>query len=397
MYPRPVLLWLTAGFFRFWEPQPAVPSMQVEAALSSNPVLLYSVVIPGSPPESATRAEPAPAVVDGDQIFVGSSGNNSLLVLDRRDGRLAGVLPANAAVGAGAIVTADRVWFSDSAGYTWCYQRPTTEAAFRNIQPIWSHYSGAPVASSPVLDGGVLYLTNVNELVYALDAATGELRWRHAHVLDASRGASLELFGAPSPTVSEDTVYAGFSDGFLVNLSRADGSERWRTGVGEGTYPDLIAPAAPAGDAVIVGGFTEPLLAIDPLTRAVRWRVEAGTAAPLTLDQDTIWQGGSDGVLRKIETRTGNVLWSWTAPITGTLTQPTPTPMGVLVASSAGSVYLVDATTGATNWAFDPGFLLAGVTGRPAVSGDTLYVVTNAGRLYAFRGRQPKPLLVKGS
>lgn len=393
---KPVLLLLSAGFFHFWDPPRALSPFEQGPALATNPVLLYSVVLPGAPPEGSVRAEPAAPVVDGDQIFVGVSGTSGLLVLDRRDGRLQGVLPAKAAVASAPIVTADRVWFSDGAGYTWCYPRPTGEASFRGVAAVWSHFSGAPIASTPVLVDGVLYLTNVDELAYALDAATGDLKWRHAHVLDATRGASLELFGAPAPTVTSDMVYVGFSDGFLVALARADGTERWRTSVGEGTYPDLIAPAIAQEDAVIVGGFSEPLLAVDPQNRAVRWRVDAGTAAPITVEGGTLWQGGTDGVLRKIEARTGNVEWSWTAPIVGTLTQPVSTPIGVLVGSSAGSVYLVDKTSGATSWAFDPGFLLTGVTAEPAVAGDTMYVVTNAGRLYAFRGRAPTKALQPG-
>ena len=52
----PVVLWLTTGFFHFWASPAPLSPMQTGAELASNPVLLYSVVLPGSPPEGAVRA-----------------------------------------------------------------------------------------------------------------------------------------------------------------------------------------------------------------------------------------------------------------------------------------------------------------------------------------------------
>lgn len=376
---------LAAGMFRFLTPTPGPAPVETGVELAAPPVLLWSTALEGRPPESAVESEPASPVVDGDRIYVGFSGVQGLLVLDRHDGRTLGVLPAQGSVASAPVVSAERVWFTDDAGYTWAYRRPAP-GRFRTPEPLWSHYSGAPILSSPKVVDGVVYVANVGELVYALDAGTGDLRWRHAHRLDPTRGAALELFGAPSPVVQDGFVYVGFSDGFLAALARDTGEEQWRTSVGEGTYPDLIAAPLPVGDAVIAGGFSEPLVSVDPSTRAVRWRIEAGTAAPLALGGDRVWQGGADGILRGIDPRTGEVVVSWTSPVGGTLTEPLLTPAGVLVGSAVGSIYLVDPASGATRWTFDPDFLLAGVTGRPTVDGDRVYFLSNAGRLYALRG-----------
>lgn len=378
-----------AAFFHFWSPTPEPLAVQPGATLTAEPLLSWSVQLPGPPSDSAVLSEPAAPVVDATHIYVGHAGTHALLVLDRRDGRVLTELPARGSVASAAVVTEDRVYFSDDAGYTWCYTRAEIDAPTQPHIAAWSHFSGAPIVSSPSLAEGTLYLANVDEQVYALDAGSGELRWRYAHRLDAARGASLELFGAPSPVVAGDRIFAGFSDGFLATLSRADGTLVGSAGVGEGTYPDLIAPPRPVGASVVVGGFTGPLVSLDPETRAVRWRIEAGSASPLVLDGDTVWQGGADGTLRKIDARTGEVMWSWECPVGGTLTEPVPTAMGVMVGSTQGSVYLVDSTSGVLRWSFQPGILLTGVTARPAVDGDTMYVLSNAAILYAFRGRAP--------
>jgi outer membrane protein assembly factor BamB len=131
-------------------------------------------------------------------------------------------------------------------------------------------------------------------------------------------------------------------------------------------------------------------VSLDPEARAVRWRLDVGSSSPFTVAGDALWHGGADGKLRRVDLRTGELMWLWDGGFGGTLGQPQPTPKGLLVASSEASLYLVDAETGALRWSFDPGFLLEGFTATPAVAGDTIYAVSNAGVVYAFRGRAPE-------
>jgi len=368
-------------------PAPAVPA--TGAALSSPPLLLWRRQLPGAPATTATRTETAAPVVDGAYIYVGYSGTNGLLVLDRRDGAVLFELETQAPVVSAPVLTDAFVYVTDAAGYTSAFLRDRLAQG----RPAWTHFSGAPILSSPTVQDGVLYVTNVDDLVYALDARTGALKWRHAHKLETVRVAELELFGAPRPIVADGMVLVGFSDGFLVGLGAADGSPRWSASIGEGVYPDLIAPPQRVGASVVVGGYSEPLLSLDPASRSVQWRLDVGSASPFTLDGETLWHGGTDGVLRRLDARSGNVVWSWDSGTGGSLTQPIPTAQGVLVGSSEGSLYLVSPDTGATRWTFDPGYLLTGITGTPAVVGDTVYAVSNGGVLYAMRGGEGNRLV----
>jgi outer membrane protein assembly factor BamB len=383
---------------------PVPAGMDVGAQLDGTPVLVWARRLPGAAPASAARAEPAGPVLHGERIFVGQSGESALFVLDRRDGALLHRLPTGAPVACAPVVSGDFLYVSDAAGYTAAYRLDALDLA----TPAWKHFGGAPIVSTPVVSGGRVVVTNVAEQVVSLDAATGELVWRHEHPLDASRGTALELYGAPGVAVdaARGEVLAGFSDGFLVALGAADGSPRWSASVGSGEYPDLIAPALPvpaaAGGAVIAGGYTGPLVALDPETRDVRWRIETGSAAPLTLlaadgapanggGSATIFHGSTDGKLRRIDARTGEVRWIWDSGQGSPLGAPVPTARGLLVADSGGTVHLVDPELGTVTWRLDPGVTLDGVTAPLAVEGDTVYVVSNAGVLYALRGAGPAP------
>ncbi|MDP2311512.1 MAG: PQQ-binding-like beta-propeller repeat protein [Pseudomonadota bacterium] len=361
-------------------PSPAFPTPGT--TLEAAPLLLWQRPLPGDPPNTATRTETAAPVVDAKYIYVGYSGVSGLLVLDRRDGAVVHELATQAPVVSAPVLTETMLYVTDAAGYTSAFLRDRLGQGL----PAWTHFSGAPILSSPTVVNGVVYVTNVDDLVYALDAGTGELKWRHAHKLEAVRVAELELFGAPAPVVAGDTVLVGFSDGFLVGLGAADGSPRWSASIGEGIYPDLIAPPQPVGNSVVVGGYSEPLVSLDPASRSVQWRLDLASATPFTLQGETLWHGSPDGLLHRIDARTGNIVWTWDSGTGGSITTPIPTAQGLLVASSEGSMYLVDPESGTTRWAFDPGYLLTGISGAPAVDGSMIYAVSNGGILYALRG-----------
>lgn len=369
-------------------PQP--PAVDVGPTLADEPVLIWSAQLPGTPPATATRSETAGPVAHGDYVFVGHTGANALLVLDRRDGSLKYELPARAAVAAAPVVTDEWVYFADSAGYTFAYKL----SALADETPAWSHFSGAPIVATPTLHGDRLYIANVDDLVFALDPRTGALVWRHGHKVDVGREAELELFGAPPvvPDPEHGQLLVGFSDGFLVALGLQDGAPRWQAEIGEGAYPDIIAPPTVGPTGILVGGYSEPLVSLDFTGRTVQWRLPVGSASAFTLKGDALFHGGTDGALRRVDARSGDVAWVWQSGVDGgTMGRPVPTPQGLLVANSEDTIYLIDERTGSEKWRFDPGWLLNGVAAPLSVDGDTVYAVSNAGTVYAFRGRAEPP------
>ncbi|MEC8424525.1 MAG: PQQ-binding-like beta-propeller repeat protein, partial [Myxococcota bacterium] len=266
--------------------------------------------------------------------------------------------------------------------------------------PRWTHSGSAPVLATPLVTNDRVFVATVTNVVYALDRSSGELVWRHAQKLDPGRSAELELYGSPTPTLVEGLLVTGFSDGTLVGLTPEEGELVWQRRVGEGQYPDIMGAARPHGGDVIVAGYTEPLVALDLMSRNVRWRVDAGGAQPAVVGGGTgeapapfsvedpnagfVFHGGADGRLRCLDASTGGAVWEWDSETQTALTSPVPTPAGLLVAASGGSVYLVDPTTGEERWRWQPGYHPSGVTVPPAVQGRQAVVVTNAGFVASF-------------
>jgi outer membrane protein assembly factor BamB len=326
---------------------------------------------------SATHTERSGPLLHGEHIYVGAAGDDGLLVLDRRDGRLLRRLSATAPVQAAPVIVEERVFFTDVSGTTWCYPLDGDEA-------LWEHYSGAPLLSSPTVHEGAVFVANVDGQVYALAASSGELRWRFAHRTDPGRIAELELYGAPSPVMAGDAVLTGFSDGAIIALSASSGDPLWTRRVGEGAYPDLIAEPLVRDEDMLIAGYTEPLVSMDRQTQAIRWRMDVGGAHPAVSFGDRLLHSGGDGVLRAMDAQTGDLLWEWDSETESALTRPLPTPAGVLVGAAAGSVFLINPEDGEPLWWYDPGYFLAGVTANPAVDGRQAVVLTNAGNLISF-------------
>jgi outer membrane protein assembly factor BamB len=363
-------------------------SAQAEEARSLNtiPVLEWQRPLPGDKVGGLFHTERARPAVHEDLVYVGAAGGQALYALSLSGGGLAHTYPAEAAVFSSPVFAEGSLYFCDSAGYTYRYELGASA-------PTWTHFGGVPIGSTPTLHGAHLYVATVDDLVFAIDTSTGETVWRYQHPPDATRESELTLFGAPSPVVQGDEVLLGFSDGSLAGLSLAEGQVNWERQVGEGRYPDLIATPVIAGEDIFLGAFSEPFLALDRTTHSPRWSLKLGTAAEVSVHGDTLLLGGSDGKLRSIDRKSGEVLWAWDSATAGALTAPQITPAGVVVASSDGGIYLISLASGRLLWSYQPDYSLDGISAAPLVVGGRLIAVTNGGTLLSFRavGKREPP------
>ena len=355
----------------------AVPALAGDA-LRGQPVLEWERHLPGDTASGLFHTERAgPAVHDG-TLYLGAAGGNALFALDLASGGLRHAYPAESPVFSSPRFEGDSVYFSDSGGYTYRYK-------IGEDAPSWTHFGGVPIGASPTLDGDQIFVATVDDLVFAIDKNSGETLWRYQHPPDTTRESELTLFGAPSPVVVDDEVLFGFSDGSLVALDSASGQPVWERQVGQGRYPDLIATPVVSDGDIFLGAFSEPFQALDRKSHSPRWSLDLGSAAAVTVVGEQVFLGGSDGKLRSIERKTGEELWVWDSQTAGALTAPQITPAGLVVASSDGGLYLVNAKTGALAWTYQPDHHLAGISATPLVSGDRLIAVTNGGQVMSFR------------
>ena len=264
-----------------------------------------------------------------------------------------------------ALVTDDSVYFLDERTDLVSLRRSAGQLQWR--VPLHDEkLSGKPAPQNPtfnrrtavpVLVDGTLYLGSPDHGLYALDAVTGKILWRHdlgaavfaavavqgddlvAGCYDGSvvvlnrhtgtESARTKLGGpiASTPVIAGDTILVGCRDYLLYGLRRSDLSIAWRD-----TFWFSWVESVPqlAGGLAYVGGSDfRRISALDPATGQTRWATDVrgitwGT--PVVTD-DTVFAGTSaqnpaalhhEGGLVALDRRTGTVKWRQFIPLPAT-------------------------------------------------------------------------------
>jgi quinoprotein glucose dehydrogenase len=195
-------------------------------------------------------------------------------------------------------------------------------------------WSRSAFEATPILYDGMLYFTTPGTNVIAVDAATGQLRWRHdsrndndLHYSDGvSRGVSLWVDASkPAGAECRARIYAATLDGRLLALDAATGKPC--DDFGQHGAVDLLQGVRYAEDA------------------NSGWRDYLVTSPPAVID-DRIIVGSSVGdnravavelgTVRAFDARTGKLLWSWD-PIPRDPSNPVYKEWSAAGASSTGA------------------------------------------------------------
>jgi outer membrane protein assembly factor BamB len=205
-------------------------------------------------------------------------------------------------------------------------------------EELWRLDLNQPVVAAPTVDGDVAYVCGRDRIVYALDAATGEVRWRSApfaHPIQASPAAG----GGTVFVVAEDP---GSGETQLSALAATTGKRRWSF--------------APDGLAV-------------------------GSTAP-TVAGGRVYVGFGDFTVRALDARTGDEVWA--APIRAGFSPasaPALSGPSLFVSDERGSLYRLDVRTGQRVWEFQ--FDAEQVASAPLVDGDVVLLGLQDGQVGA--------------
>lgn len=202
---------------------------------------------------------------------------------------------------------ANHLVFETFIGNSECHSnaRDGEVAAFdaRSGRPRWIRRVG-PTESSPLVAHGVVYAGDWNGRVWALDAATGQVRWTtdlHGAIkgslaltgqrlfigtyggdvvsLDARTGRVLWRSGGhsriySSPAVAYGRVYIGSLDGGVYAFGATTGDLLWAHPTGGYVY---ASPAVWHG-LILIGSYDHTFYAFDAGTGDIRWRFDANGA-----------------------------------------------------------------------------------------------------------------------
>lgn len=224
----------------------------------------------------------------------------------------------------------DTEWHSYGHGYFNQRFSQIDQVNSRNVgqlAPAYAFQTGVLGAfeTSPLVADGTMYLTTAYDGVFAIDAKTGELRWKR----DPLTGEFQHCCGPVNrgAAIWNDLVLIGQLDDKVVALDRNTGAVKWSSRIADNAkgYSITLAPLV-YSDLVVVGvgggdlGIRGSLIALSVRDGKVRWRWYAtdpqhwfGTSPDLKTDTGYL-QGDAAARARKIFARSwmrgGGGIWT---------------------------------------------------------------------------------------
>jgi len=193
---------------------------------------------------------------------------------------------------------------------------------------LWKFTTGASVRSSPAVSGNSVYVLSLDGTLYAVDAASGKLQWKFATAGESRNNApglyglapSLEPiadvwdFFLSSPVVDSDTVYFGSGDHNVYALDARTGQLRWKFLAGDVVHS---SPAIADG-TLYIGAWDGVLYALNAHTGTLLWKFATGTdpshfmqgipGSPAVAAGIVVF-GSRDNFLYALDAHTGQQLW----------------------------------------------------------------------------------------
>jgi outer membrane protein assembly factor BamB len=231
----------------------------------------------------------------------------------------------------------------------------------------WKRPTRGPVPSTPAIAGGTVYVTSYDGQLYALDARNGSVNWKFAtggerhfearglHGWTPSRQTFYDPFDVflSSPVVAQGAVFFGSGDGHLYAVDAATGALRWKFATG-----DVIHASPAYADGVLyVGSWDSYFYAVDAASGREKWRFHAGED-PVAHNQvgfqssaavvdGVVYVGCRDSNLYALDAGTGAEKWRFNNAGSWVIASPAVAEGKVVFATSDSSLlHILDAATG---------------------------------------------------
>ena len=266
---------------------------------------------------------------------------------------------------------------------------------------LWKRATGGPAPSTPAIANGMVYAGSYDGKFYALDAQTGAVRWKFAtegerrfeakgiHGLQPKNQTIADQYDVflSSPVVAQGAVYFGSGDGHLYALDAASGELKWKFKTG-----DVIHASPAYADGVLyVGSWDSFFYAVDAATGQEKWRFHGGED-PVIHNQvgfqssaavvgGLVYVGCRDSNLYALDAATGQEKWRFNNAMSWVISSPAVAQGKVFFATSDSSLYhVVDAATGkAVLQQQDKAYMFS----SPTVVGDVVLIGVLNGTLEA--------------
>lgn len=312
-------------------------------------------------------------VLAGNVLLTGNA-IDGVVAFDRETGSQLWRLPTVNGVEGGAAVIRDRLFFGASDGQFYCVD-------VRNGHVLWSFTTGAETLGEPLLDAtnGIVYVLTAANVVHALEADSGKPVW----VFSRQDTNNFSVRGSTRPVLRGETLFVGFSDGYLSALNAKSGQVRWEVLLNRNKrFRDVDTTPLVDGDRLYVAGYDDKLYCLSAERGDILWRLERGGYAGVTMDGGRLYYPTSNGEVLALEKESGREVWSYKVP--NGIASSVAFYKGLLVfGESGGPLRFLQAGSGKAVTSFEPG---RGIFSTPLVEekAGRVYFISNEANVYAL-------------
>jgi outer membrane protein assembly factor BamB len=258
---------------------------------------------------------------------------------------------------------------------------------------VWKRDGVVPFRMAPVAAGGRVYVATQENQLFALDAATGRPVWDHRGIAE-----SAAILRSNSVATDGNIVIVPYSSGELFALRADNGRVLWSDTLSRGGQLTPLASVSDiAAKPVIDRGFIFAIshsgrfVSIDARTGERVWTIDVGGTQRPWVAGDFVFVVTDDSRVLCVTRATGKIRWSkqlqafrneesrrgpinWSGPVLAS--------DRLILVSSEGAAVSLSPFDGSQlgEIAISGGAFVA-----PIVARETLYVLTDAAGLYAYR------------
>jgi outer membrane protein assembly factor BamB len=293
------------------------------------------------------------------------------------------------------LVVGDAVYVGSTDGSIYALGRQ--DGALR-----WKFQTRGPVNSSPAYSAGLVYAGSVDGKFYAIDASTGKEKWSFAtggerrFTAPGIHGAIPRTERMPdpfdvflsSPAIAGGTVYFGSGDSHVYALDAATGALKWKFKTGDVVH----ASPAVANGVVYIGSWDRNMYSLDARSGKEMWRFQTGNdttiynqigiASSAAVAGGIVFFGCRDGHFYAVDAKTGGQKWKHDNKMGWVIASPAVRDGVVYFPTSDGTRFkAIDAATGALKYSIEN---KAVSFSSPAIVNDVVYFGTSDGWLQAL-------------
>ena len=251
------------------------------------------------------------------------------------------------------------------------------EAATGKIN--WTFPTRIENLSEPLLHEGNVYFLAGNNSLYALDALTGKQLWLYSR----QDPNILSVRGGSKPAYKNDTLFVGFSDGYMTAINAKSGQMKWEVPLNKNKkFRDIDANPILDAEFVYALGFDDHLYCLKQSTGDLAWKADKGGYGGMMILGDRLYYGTTTSEFIAVDKNSGKQIWSY-ALTEGIATAPSLYRGLVVFGESQGDVKFLDSGTGKLIGSFGPG---KGVLSPIAVDEKKNYVffISGEANVYAL-------------